>query len=317
MNEAIHQITFAALFDRIRESSVDMAEITAKLNEKPYRVVDTGIHAKILADWNRKGLLMVKPEANKMHRFSLTEFVWVKFIEKMREYNFPLKAIQNFKNSLLDDEVSSLDDAWDESVMFEAILKLEEGKNPERIKAYLKTPEAKENTKMFMPDAVQQGNLLEAIIVMSLYLKTPISFFIDDEGHGILFNPIMLQDGLYDNKDIERLFSSSFVSISLTEVLAKVLSLSDIDFLYGQLMVISDQEANVLQAMREDDLDSVVVRYDKNHQMDLMEITKIEMPDREIRLLELLLKDGYQDITIKTQQGKVVHCKNTRKVKLK
>ena len=79
MNEAIHQITFAALFDRIRESSVDMAEITAKLNEKPYRVVDTGIHAKILADWNRKGLLMVKPEANKMHRFSLTEFVWVKF----------------------------------------------------------------------------------------------------------------------------------------------------------------------------------------------------------------------------------------------
>ena len=317
MNEAIHQITFAALFDRIRESSVDMAEITAKLNEKPYRVVDTGIHAKILADWNRKGLLMVKPEANKMHRFSLTEFVWVKFIEKMREYNFPLKAIQNFKNRLLDDEVSSLDDVWDESVVFDAILKLEEGKNPERIKAYLQTPEAKENTKMFMPDAVQQGNLLEAIIVMSLYLKTPISFFIDDEGHGILFNPIMLQDGLYDNKDIERLFSSSFVSISLTEVLAKVLSLSDIDFLYGQLMVISDQEANVLQAMREDDLDSVVVRYDKNNEMDLMEITKIEMPDREIRLLELLLKDGYQDITIKTQQGKVVHCKNTRKVKLK
>ena len=96
-----------------------------------------------------------------------------------------------------------------------------------------------------------------------------------------------------------------------------MLSLSDIDFLYGPLMVISDQEANVLQAMREDDLDSVVVRYDKNHKMDLMEITKIEMPDREIRLLELLLKDGYQDITIKTQQGKVVHCKNTRKVKLK
>jgi len=69
--------------------------------------------------------------------------------------------------------------------------------------------------------------------------------------------------------------------------------------------------------MRENDLDSVVVRYDKENQMDLMEITKIEKPDREIRLLELLLKDGYQDITLKTQQGKLVHCKNTRKVKLK
>ena len=90
-------MTFNAILSRIVSSSVDLLEVKARLDEKPYRVVDTGIHPKILADWNRKDLLMVKPEPNKMHRFSLTEFVWVKFIEKMREYNFPLPIIKAFR----------------------------------------------------------------------------------------------------------------------------------------------------------------------------------------------------------------------------
>jgi hypothetical protein len=34
------------------------------------------------------------------------------------------------------------------------------------------------------------------------------------------------------------------------------------------------------------------------------------------RLQELILKNGYQNITIKTQNSEIVHCKNTTKYKL-
>jgi hypothetical protein len=33
--------------------------------------------------------------------------------------------------------------------------------------------------------------------------------------------------------------------------------------------------------------------------------------------LELMLREGYHDITVKTEKGKVVYCENTRKIKLK
>ena len=153
--------------------------------------------------------------------------------------------------------------------------------------------------------------------MLSLFLQTPISFFIDHNGKGIIFNPLMLSDGVYNEEDISGLFSKSFVSISLSEILSEVLVLSELDILNGQLMIISDEEANVLQALREDELSSVVIRFDKDNQMDLMEVKKLQKPEREARLMDMMLKDGYQDITVKTQHGKVVYCENTRKVKLK
>jgi hypothetical protein len=162
-----------------------------------------------------------------------------------------------------------------------------------------------------------EGGNLEGLVVFCLLLKTPLSFLIHHSGAGILFNPLMLNEGLYDKDDLSLLMSSSYVSISLTEILAEVLSVAPIEVLNLKLQVISDQEANILSALREDELVSVVIRFDNKHEMDLMEIKKNQTASTQMRLLELMLTKGYQDITVKTQHGKIVHCENTRKVKLK
>jgi DNA-binding transcriptional MerR regulator len=293
-------------------------ELKARLEERPYRVVDTGIHPKILADWNRKNLLMVKPKPNRMHRFSLTEFVWVKFIEKMREYNFPLPVIKALRDELFTDSFASVMDEFTPSVLFD-LMKDVEGirENPQQFREFLDTTELKKVFEAVFPMELLNGNLLELLILLSLFLQSPMSFFIDKDGKYMIFNPLMLRDGLYEKEEISGLFTRSFISISLSEVLAEVLVLSEVEILVGQLMIITDEEANVIQALREDDLLSVSVRYDKDHVMDLLEVTKGQKVEREARLLELMLKDGYQDITLKTQHGKVVYCENTRKVKLK
>jgi hypothetical protein len=318
MNNSISNLTFNSILTRIASSPINLVEVKARLEEKPYRVIDTEIHPKILADWNRKDLLMVKPEPNKMHRFSVTEFVWVKFIEKMREYNFPLPVIKAFKDDLLGNSTSVYLDEITPSFLFDVMKDMEGIKeNPEGFKKYLETIDLKTFLGEVIPTEVINGNALELFILLSLFLQTPTSFFIDHSGKGIIFNPLMLNDGIYEKEDISRLFSKSFISISLSEVLSEVLVLSDIEILTGQLMIITDMEANIIEALREDELTSVVIRFDKDHQMDLMEIKKLQKTERESRLMELILKDGYQDITLKTQHGKVVYCENTRKVKLK
>jgi DNA-binding transcriptional MerR regulator len=318
MNNSIEQMTFDSLLTSIMSSKVDFMEVRARLEEKPHKVIDTGIHPKILADWNRHGLLMVKPEPNKMHRFSLTEFVWVKFIEKMRAHNFPIPTIKAFKDTLIGTSLVEQVGEITPSFLFDNMKGIEGIKeDPEHLKAFLNKVGIDKILESMIPKEVLSGNMLELVIMFSLFLQTPYSFFIDNQGKGILFNPLMLNDGAYDKKEITELFSKSFVSISLTEVLSEVLVLSDLEILNGQLKVINDMEANVLEALREDDLVSIVIRYDKDNQMDLMEVKKLQKAERESRVMDLMLKDGYEDIILKTQHGKIVHCQNTRKVKLK
>lgn len=316
LDNSIHNQTFKALMDRVAGSSVDLLELKARLEDKPYRAVDTGIHPKVMADWNRHDLLLVKPERNKMHRFSITEFVWVKLIEKMRQHGFPLKVIKAFKDDMDSSIIEQVSSELTNSFLFEN-LKGISGVDNEKLKAFLGTMDINEVVKQYLPHMGLNGNILELLVMFCLFLKTPLSFFIDHEGRGIIFNPLMLKEGLYPKEDIAELFSRSFVSISLTEVLSEVLLLSDVEILHGQLMVLSDAEANVLQALREDELLSVVVQFDNDNRMNLMEVKKLQKTEREARLMDLMLRDGYQDITVKTQHGKVVYCENTRKVKLK
>ena len=317
INSDIHNRTWSTIIDKLKSSSVNIGEVLTRLSEQPYRATDTKVRPKILADWNRKGLLLFEHTTNKMHRFSITEFAWIKLIEKMRAFNLPLEVIRTFKDEMLSGSPEEIEELWVYENLFNALMKMENGKNQKRIRAYLDRPETMKEAMANLPPGVQSGNLLETLVLFSLTLQTPVSFLIDHSGKAALFNPLMLIEGVYNDEETERIFTNSYVSISLSEVLAEVLSLSDIEILHCQLMIVSDMEANVLQALREDDLNSVVVRYDKEHQMNLMEVKKLQKAERESRLLEMILKKGYQDITLKTQDGKVVYCENTRKIKLK
>ena len=317
INSDIHNRTWNTIVAKLKSSNVNFGEVSARLGEQPYRATDTKVHPKILADWNRKGLLLSGHTANKMHRFSITEFAWIKLIEKMRAFNLPLEVIRTFKDEVLIGSPEEIEELWVYENLFNALMKMENGKNPDRIRAYLDRPETMKEAMANLPPGVQSGNLLETLVLFSLTLQTPVSFLIDHSGKATLFNPLMLMEGGYNDEETERIFTNSYVSISLSEVLADVLSLSDIETLHCQLMIVSDMEANVLQALREDDLTSVIIRYDKEHQMNLMEVKKLQKAERESRLLEMILKKGYQDITLKTQDGKVVYCENTRKIKLK
>lgn len=312
----IQHLTYNALIQRAMTSDVNMSELKQRFESKPYRAAETGIHPKVMADWNRHDLLLVKPEKNKMHRFSLTEFVWVKLIEKMRKQGLPLKVIKEFKDSLHNDFFEQEEEPVSKSFL-KAQLSAMPNIDEEILERLLQERSVESMMTENLPKGVLDGDTLELLVMLCLFLKTPISFFLYNSGASIVFNSLMLQDNLYNQEDIQKIFSDSFVSISLTEVLSEVLLLSPVEILHGQLMLLSDREANVLEAIREDDLSSVVIRYDKDNQMDLMEVKKVQKTEREARLMDLMLKDGYQDITVKTQHGKVVYCENTKKVKLK
>ncbi len=296
--------------------SRDFPEVTAAMTKKPFRATETGVHPKLMADWNRKGLLIADHEKNKRHDFSLTEFVWIKMIEKMREYNFSLEFIRAFRNEVVAPVPIKVDSVLKSPEMRQAMVNMFPPEHQEKVGLMFSQPEMVEKLLAAIPQGMV-SNHLDGHIVFALLVKRPISFLIDQNGRGTVFSPVIFEHSDVDHQPFFDMVARSHVSISLTEVLAEVLTIAPIEKVSGKLQFLTDSEALVFKALKEEDVLSVKVKFDDRGEMDLMEVTEGRAVDKGSRLMELILMNGYQNITIKTQKGAIVRCENTRKVKLK
>ena len=300
--------------DKVVERNPEMLELFAG---QPFKVIDTGIHPKLIADWNRHGLLIKSPERNRMHRFSLSEMVWVKLIEKMRSYNVELDVIRKFKDENVVFERENLEQIFHDPGLKESIASLV---NPSERKILDEFFSMNENVKKFLstlPIDIFSINQLEGMILFCLMVKRPFSILLGENGEPFFFSPAFLEYPELDSKELLKVLSGSYVSISLTEVLAECIAVAPMEKISKEIRLVTDDEAAVLAALQEDGIQSLNIRFDRKGEMDLLEITKLEVVDKKARLMELILMNGYQDIKLKTEKGVLVTCQNTRKMKLK
>jgi hypothetical protein len=73
----------------------------------------------------------------------------------------------------------------------------------------------------------------------------------------------------------------------------------------------------VLKLLKQDDISKIEITFnDKTKRAETIKVTKNNSVNNFSRVQDLILRNGYQDISIKTQKGKVVQCTNTTKYKL-
>jgi hypothetical protein len=81
--------------------------------------------------------------------------------------------------------------------------------------------------------------------------------------------------------------------------------------------ILSKDEAMVLKLLKQDDISKIEITFnDKTKRAETIKVTKNNSVNNFSRVQDLILRNGYQDISIKTQKGKVVQCTNTTKYKL-
>ena len=88
-------------------------------------------------------------------------------------------------------------------------------------------------------------------------------------------------------------------------------------YLYETMSIITAAEAKVLDAIRSEKVTSVNVKLNSNKEIELIETTRVEPVKTKHEILDLIMGDGYQEINIKTEKGKLVHCRNVTKHKIK
>ena len=301
------------IHDRVKEIERQCPELFTAFGIKSFTAVETGVHPRVLADWNKRELLLAPRKENKHHRLSLTEFTWILMLERMRAFGLSYDIIKVFKEDFLVAEELDIQMVLNSPELLKMISTALGESASNALRVFVDNPQAKEFLKTFMPVT----SILDGILALSFLIAEPVALHIDENGKGLTFFPSLFRFQGIDRVQLDRALFSTHFSINLTDLVAQALGKAPMDKVCGELKLLSPNEAAVIESLRTEKVKSVTVRLNDGGEVDFLELTTVEHADRGTRLLELMLRDGYHEITVKTERGKVVHCENTRKIKFK
>lgn len=288
-------------------SYVDTITLEERIKERRFTVKDIGVHYRWIDHWHTEGLLIGNYEQRKWRKFNLIEYVWLKIIIKMREFNLSLETVRSVKE-ILETDITGVDFLkLDDNSLIEIIPKVAPSDMETVTRNFLKEQEIQEKIKQF------HIKLIELYIMDILTLYSYHSILINSHGEIVPIKYSYIE--LYSDKiEFKNFITKSYVSISITEILREFILEKDIDINNAKrIAILTDEESIVLKTIRQDDLKSVLIKFDKNKKINLLEDIKEKKIDKVVRLFELIMAKGYQDITIKTQNGEIVYCENKTK----
>ena len=158
--------------------------------------------------------------------------------------------------------------------------------------------------------AVSSNNLINKIIRINTKQNK-------NELKTLIKNIIMDYEHVNATDLFSRYINKSHVCISVTDIMRYFLEEGEDSFETGFPHILSQQEHDVLKAIRHNyqDLKSVNIRF-KDNKPQLLEIKMMKKVQVESRILELIKSGEYATIEIKTVDGKLSHYEKTEKIKL-
>ena len=282
-------------------------DIFKEINEPRYSIGDIGLNSRILNYWEKKGLFLKEHDPRKRKKFDLVDSVWMKMIQKLRQFDISLVAINNIKDLLVSrPEINESSKAAIEKVVLE--LSSEDDRDAARLFV-----QSKEFSTMVEKIEL---NLLQVVVMDVILLRNQYSFLINAEGELMPFK-INELEFLMQQEEWRELFSNSHVSISVNELLEGLVDeLGEVEA--SNVKILSEGEMQVLSALKEDGVKTVEINIsqDGNRKAEKIILTKSEAIDGSKRMSELMLRNKYEDITVKSENGKIVYCERKEKRKL-
>jgi hypothetical protein len=292
-------------FDAFTEMNTNPIEF---MREKKFTLKDFNFSPRVANHWIEKGLIANDHQAGKKIKLSLSEAFWLKLVDQLRSFNVSLESIKRIKSDFFD-RSHNVFEGFTKQQITEQLMQLKLV-NPQNLTFFDLDQYLLELSKI-------QLNDFELMIQSILIERIPFFLIFDTKS-----NFILLKEGQFSNEsevfqmEYEQITRRSHIRISMNNVLEEfVESLGPLNS-FERVPILTKQESELVQLMRTEDVSKVEIRYNGNSKPQMVEITTKNLINERARLNEIILSRGYQDITLKTQNGHVVCCENTIKYKL-
>ncbi|MGZ4056396.1 MAG: MerR family transcriptional regulator [Bacteroidia bacterium] len=287
--------------------------------EKAFSLTDTGVTHRLITYWDQKELLLESNENKKWRKFNFEELIWIRMIARLRQLNIGVETIKVIKSELFQ-KISVADLMTHPNYKQTVENFVAEEQDADLLRNAFNNPSEKiiEGTTSTIFQMLLKSTYIEKknySILIALKLSDSGNQDATTIGMSI-YSPEILED-LAKTKGYFEIFSKTFISISLSELIQDGIININPAKLPPNLVFLSDAEQKILQAIRSGDYKTVTVRFNDKSEPSILEVSQIKKIKIESRLYEIIHKGEYQDIEIKAQNGEIYHCKNTKKIKLK
>ena len=287
--------------------------LLVKLNERVFLKTELDVVYSDLVNWERSNLLNIGGNSDKgdWKRLNYFEYIWVKIIQELRVFGFSYEEIDNYKSQLMIKpnikeiieaskiDFQSVEEQFD-AITLNNLKSIEDNDNNEKLDLGISYVE------LMISRIIGSGE------------KWSILFFKDIPG---FYFPLSIEtlkgfDKIEKTDIPEELLSKTYLSISLTDIIANFLVDGKNAFEKKTISILTKNEYNLLKHIRKGygKIKSIKIRF-KDKEMELLEVTSIKKVKMEGRLLDYIKKGEYQSISIDTVDGEIVNFENTQKIK--
>ena len=269
-------------------------------------ISDLGISPRDATYWDKQGILPKLIGKGMRRKYTLPQALWIKLITQLRSLDVSIKLIKKFKDHLLE-ELSG--------------------------EEFLKNPESRANLQRYLNEQGENINLnqiyeseeydkhhtfnpYEIFVVAVVVLRREMAFFIRDDGEYLPYSPEKHDELGKLMPNFNSVIASPHITVSLSEAYSDLVVQWEPKEFFKDISIMSQQEHKILEAVKLKGVKQVIINYKKNGQLDRLEIKKEKKIDIASRVAENLSKHGYEDLTIKSAEGTILHCEKTIKIKL-
>ena len=265
-----------------------------------------GVTPKLLHDWNKQGITLYLTNERKRRKFSFEEFSWFLALEQMRNFGLSIAHIKRFKKhcAIKMDATKALSDKR----VAEQMSKMIPGLSLEEAKMIVASDELKE-----MITSRFNFTTFGLMIMDSVIRREGLSLIIFEDGDLLPIKAHFLE-GYLKYPQFLTLLQRPHFNLSLVDIVSKYLNAKINGRYEFNFDVVTPKEKEILEVIRSGECSRLEIIFNDGEAV-RMESTEEIKNFSQRQLADIISSDGYQNIEIKTQKGKIVSVKNTKKKK--
>ena len=288
----------------------DYPALNKTLIEPRFLISELGVTARDATYWDKQGILPEMKGVGARRKYDLVQSVWIKLIQQMRDFGVSISVIKSLKDKLLKLNIPLTE-----------ILK-----NPKGLQVLRKIAKT-EGTEKELEAILKSGELAkdlegEQIDMFSMLVKTvvvfrkSISLIVSVEGDFIPYSLELHSELVKTDPGVNEIFNIPHFNLSISTAYSQLIKDWSAKPFFGNVSMLSIKELEALDAIREEGVKAITIKY-SGGELDLMEVVKNEKVDKESRFLDVISKNGFHNITVKSRRGNIVHFENKQIRKFK
>lgn len=292
-----------------QEFMEEYPNILESMNEPRFTISDLKIAPRDATYWDKQGILPIVKGPGMRRKYDLPQSLWIKLIQQMRSLGIGLPTIKKLKDHLLEPKLNVEELLRNDAIKQIFKKMLEKDKEHINVDELLADP-------IFLSEIKGEPMTVFEIAVLSVVVyRKPLNYIVNKDGEYLLYSANKHTELINKAPEISEFITSPHFCLSITKAYASLVQEWSPEPFISKISLLSKSELEILDIIRRKDVNSITIKY-KDGEPDLLEIETQNEISMEQRFLDVIAKNGYQKISVSTQNGKIVHFENKIQMKL-